>query len=208
MWFTLLGDDNADSSPDLPLDRPTGDETLRCGMFPTRSPYYAVGFLPFRAQLNFPLCYWDFPNSDFKNLQVPLMGFLPNLEKKCRKLTKSFLCQIKHSEVKDQHPEEMWSIPIRPTVKQTRQDLHNYFHSQRKIHVCIPSLPFRFYPIDFAWLHLTWVIQGSITHLCLHFWRRIQIIQIWTSRSYHRWEAFWNHDSVPSFRQTLARHTS
>ena len=102
---------------------PRAMKTLRCGIPPTWSPYSAVRFSSLRALPNFPRSYWHF-----------------STQKYCHKLTKSFPCQIKHSGVKDKHPEETWSILNKPMVKQARQGLHNYFHSQRNIHVFIPSL--------------------------------------------------------------------
>jgi len=151
----------------LPLgcwDFPQSESLLSCRIFPTQSPTKfptpLLGFFPLEgiaSLMGFPLfgsnCelklfYWDFPHSEAKNLQYCWWGSYTHTEIMLQAY-QNILMRIKHSGVKDPHPEEAWSIPNRPMVKQIRQDLHNHFHSQRSIHIFIPSIPFRIHSFKY-----------------------------------------------------------
>ena len=122
----------------LPVGPLTGDRNPPLWDFLHSDSLLCFGIYPTQSSTKFPHSTVGIPPLEGQE-QVQLLGFSPT-RIQCCKCTKPFPCQIKYFGVKDQHSEETWSIPNRPTVKQARQDLHNHFHCQRNIHVFIPSL--------------------------------------------------------------------
>ena len=87
----------------LPLGQPTDNWNPSLWDFPYSGPYSNVGFLPLRVLPNFPLRCWDFPHSEAKSLQVPLMG-LPSLENNTASLANRSHAKSNISQLKTNNP--------------------------------------------------------------------------------------------------------
>ena len=130
--------------------------------------------IPTQKQLWIQLRCCDFPHSKAKSLQVLLMGLSP-LGNNTASLPNRFQGRPITPIIKISTSKRHDHINSKnPTVKQARQDIHKHFHSKDS-YICFTSkslsIPNTFLQIN-IWLHLTKVIQNSITILYLHFLKR------------------------------------